>query len=393
MAPAPIATHTGAPEGAGTSQVRHPSNGVGRVQQLDKTKNLRKRTTIHTHKVRDALLACAAVRVRRENRRRSSVLTAGAIAALAAAATVAAAPPTADELRRANAAIAAQSRSATLSLYSIESQLARARQRLGLLRVRQAELEREQLSAQMQLRIARRAVRISRTQLAQRLRALYEQEGSDPLAVILGASSLDDAVARLDDIDRAADQNRDVIEQALAARDELRELKRTLARRQAQVASAAAAVGATAARLDGARSARTSLIARLARQRRLNAAQIAALEAAARAAELRATAINHQVAPAPAAPLAPAGARTLAVAATGYALSGSTATGIAAGWGVVAVDPAVIPLGTHMTIPGYGEGVAADTGDGVHGAAIDLWFPSQEQARAWGRRVVTITLH
>jgi 3D (Asp-Asp-Asp) domain-containing protein len=46
-----------------------------------------------------------------------------------------------------------------------------------------------------------------------------------------------------------------------------------------------------------------------------------------------------------------------------------------------------------MTIPGYGEGVAADTGGGVFGAAIDLWFPSEEDARAWGRRVVAITLH
>jgi 3D (Asp-Asp-Asp) domain-containing protein len=53
----------------------------------------------------------------------------------------------------------------------------------------------------------------------------------------------------------------------------------------------------------------------------------------------------------------------------------------------------VIPLGTHLTIPGYGEGVAADTGGAVHGAAIDLWFPTIAQARGWGRRVVTVTLH
>ena len=46
-----------------------------------------------------------------------------------------------------------------------------------------------------------------------------------------------------------------------------------------------------------------------------------------------------------------------------------------------------------MTIPGYGEGVAADTGSGVQGATIDLWFPTTAQALAWGRRVVTITLH
>ena len=78
---------------------------------------------------------------------------------------------------------------------------------------------------------------------------------------------------------------------------------------------------------------------------------------------------------------------------TGYSLPGHTSTGIPVGWGVVAVDPSVIPLGTRLTIPGYGEAVAADTGSAVRGARIDLWFPTLAQARAWGRRTVTITLH
>ena len=64
-----------------------------------------------------------------------------------------------------------------------------------------------------------------------------------------------------------------------------------------------------------------------------------------------------------------------------------------AGWGVVSVDPSVIPLGTRMTIPGYGDGVAADTGSGIQGAMVDLWFPTPAQALAWGRRTLTITLH
>jgi 3D (Asp-Asp-Asp) domain-containing protein len=74
-------------------------------------------------------------------------------------------------------------------------------------------------------------------------------------------------------------------------------------------------------------------------------------------------------------------------------MQGSTATGAPAGWGVVAVDPSVIPLGTQLAIPGYGSGVAADTGSAVSGATVDLWFPTRAQARAWGRRTVTITLH
>ena len=78
---------------------------------------------------------------------------------------------------------------------------------------------------------------------------------------------------------------------------------------------------------------------------------------------------------------------------TAFPCGGTTATGLPVGWGVVAVDPSVIPLGTHLTVPGYGEAVAADTGGAVVGNTIDLWFPSVAQANAWGRRLVTITLH
>jgi resuscitation-promoting factor RpfB len=58
---------------------------------------------------------------------------------------------------------------------------------------------------------------------------------------------------------------------------------------------------------------------------------------------------------------------------------------------VVAVDPSVIPLGTRLHVPGYGDAVAADTGGAVRGAMIDVWFPTVAQARAWGRRSVVVT--
>ncbi len=83
---------------------------------------------------------------------------------------------------------------------------------------------------------------------------------------------------------------------------------------------------------------------------------------------------------------------TITVTSTGYAIRGRTATGVPTAPGVVAVDPALIPLGTRLTIPGYGTGVAADTGGAVHGYVIDLWFPTLKQALAWGRRTVTVTL-
>ena len=182
-----------------------------------------------------------------ESRRRSSVLVAGAFAVVASAAVAAAAPPTATKLRDANTALAAKARSATLSLYGIESQLARARVRLAALHAQQLRLEREQASIRLQLRIAQRVVRASQAHLALRLRTMYEQGSNDPLAVILGAESIDEAVSKLDALDRAADQNRDVIRQALSARAQLRALTHKLAQEQQQVSAASVITVAHAA--------------------------------------------------------------------------------------------------------------------------------------------------
>ena len=81
----------------------------------------------------------------------------------------------------------------------------------------------------------------------------------------------------------------------------------------------------------------------------------------------------------------------MTVLATAYCLTGTTATGLPVGPGIVAVDPTVIPLGTRMTIPGYGEGVAADTG-GASRAPASTCGSRRERAHAC-TRTVTITFH
>src|SRR5439155_20066102 len=88
-------------------------------------------------------------------------------------------------------------------------------------------------------------------------------------------------------------------------------------------------------------------------------------------------------APAPAPPASvpaqPGCARTINVYATWYTAataggSGVTKTGTGVYRGIVAVDPRVIPLGTRMYIPGYGYGIAADTGGDIVGIYNDLGF-------------------
>jgi resuscitation-promoting factor RpfB len=53
---------------------------------------------------------------------------------------------------------------------------------------------------------------------------------------------------------------------------------------------------------------------------------------------------------------------------------GRTRIGLQLRKGLVAVDPKVIPLGTRVYVPGYGVGLAADTGGGVRGRMIDLGY-------------------
>lgn len=65
----------------------------------------------------------------------------------------------------------------------------------------------------------------------------------------------------------------------------------------------------------------------------------------------------------------------------------STATGTRPDWGTVAVNPAVFPYGTEFYIPGYGYGVAEDTGSMVRARndLIDVYMDSYAEAIAWGR--------
>jgi 3D (Asp-Asp-Asp) domain-containing protein len=207
---------------------------------------------------------------------------------------------------------------------------------------------------------------------------------------VLGASTVDEALSSLDSLDRIADQDRIVIEQTRTAKRRLTAVTHALAARERALQRLGGQAAQSILELAQARAERSSYVASLATRRNLTSAAISSLQEQALAVETR----SSQLAAVTSAPPGPAvGGSTLTVTATGYAIRGRTATGAPAGWGVVAVDPSVIPLGTRMTIPGYGSGVAADTGSAVQGATIDLWFSTLAQARAWGRRTVTITLH
>jgi 3D (Asp-Asp-Asp) domain-containing protein/peptidoglycan hydrolase CwlO-like protein len=339
------------------------------------------------------------------------------------------------QLRAARTALASREQAALLQLYALNTSLDRARGQLADVESALGAAQRDRAAARRQLRIARRTLDVAQKRLGEQLRAVYEHGNPSVLAVIFGATSLDELITGLDSLSRAATSTSTVIVQTRHARTVVGHLLGTLNRRAARLARLRALAAARASELVRAQAERSAYVGRLRTQEQLTTQRIADLEARARTAEaastvatVKAKAVQSLSAlgsaprtpkqpgavpptgtpasppraaspPAPAPPAAPApiepasgSGKQLTVVATAYSLHGGTASGLPTGPGVVAVDPTVIPLGTRMVIPGYGPGIAADTGTAIKGLRIDLWFPTLRQAESWGRRTVTITL-
>jgi 3D (Asp-Asp-Asp) domain-containing protein/LysM repeat protein len=108
-------------------------------------------------------------------------------------------------------------------------------------------------------------------------------------------------------------------------------------------------------------------------------------------------------APKKSAPAAKAKPRTkvITVKATAYTAyckgcSGITKTGINIRKNpnkkVIAVDPKVIPLGTKVYVPGYGEAIAGDIGGAIKGNRIDVFIPSKKAATKYGVKNINIKI-
>ena len=86
---------------------------------------------------------------------------------------------------------------------------------------------------------------------------------------------------------------------------------------------------------------------------------------------------------------------TYTMEATAYTGDTTTATGVTPvrnsnGLSTIAVDPSIIPLGSKVYIPGYGEAIAAGTGGAIKGHRIDLFLNSENECNEWGRQNVTL---
>ena len=330
-----------------------------------------------------------------------------------------------------------------LELFALESELARAAERVDELEARAERVGDATDKARDQTRIARQSVEVAQANLAERIRTLYITDDVDSLDVFIGARSIQDAVDGIGALERAASYDARLLDQVGVAREVAIEQRDELLVKQRKVDEARLEARAARRRLAETRTERTTFLRSLRRRLELGQRDVSALRRRAvalerRAAELAAEAAAEAEAlaaqqatpppapavepsppqppsssppapspspspgaappapsPPPAAPPPPGGlvrGSRLTVVATSYALRGTTAVGLQTRPGIIAVDPTFIPLGTKMFVPGYGEGVAADTGSAVKGPIIDVWLPTVEEALQWGRRTVTITI-
>ena len=276
---------------------------------------------------------------------------------------------------------------ALLGLYALDSQLQAWRGRLASLQQAVAALRAQRAALRNELGANRASLKTGQHRLALELRALYEQDNVDPVAVVLGAKSLGTGLRQLDDMSRVTSQSRLIVAATSAAHLRLLRSQRALAKQERRLERSLAAARKAEQRLAATAASRAAYVSSLRAQEQLRAEQVRSVETQAQTAQHK----SQQMAPAASAS-PPAGRRQLVVSATCYDLPGHTATGMPVGPGVVAVDPSVIPLGTRMNVPGYGNGVAADVGGGIKGDTIDLWM-TPSQCAAWGRRTVTITIY
>jgi 3D (Asp-Asp-Asp) domain-containing protein len=82
--------------------------------------------------------------------------------------------------------------------------------------------------------------------------------------------------------------------------------------------------------------------------------------------------------------------------ATAYALHGTTASGSQTRRGVIAADPKILPLGSVVQVrvgqKYSGVYTVHDTGRLIKGKLIDIWMPSNKEARRFGRQPVKLVV-
>ena len=248
------------------------------------------------------------------------------------------------ELRAQESGTRTQTQAALQTLIALETELTRARGDVAAAESRRAAIAAERLSVRRRLELAQAAMRVSDRRLAEVVRALYQQDAAEPLAILLGAGSLDEALTGLDNLDRASGEHRRVLERAGLSRARLVRLDDRLDAQNAELLRLSEVAQDRLRALEAKVAERAAYIDSLRQREGLAAREISTLEGQAQAAEQQTSELQAAASRLPvssparagavppitgtSAPVATMGLRTLTVSAIAYSLRGRTASGL-----------------------------------------------------------------
>lgn len=150
------------------------------------------------------------------------------VAAFALAAVPASADPTVASKR-------AEAQSVLGQIQQLDSSLERAIEAYNLANVRLTRIKHDLSSNTDALVVAKKSLKKAQRQLSVRLVDIYTSEGQDSgLAVLLGSSSLDDMLSRMDAVDRVSQQDSLVLHQVAHFRREVQQRQRRLQNAQSE---------------------------------------------------------------------------------------------------------------------------------------------------------------
>jgi peptidoglycan DL-endopeptidase CwlO len=166
----------------------------------------------------------------RSTRRKAPALVITLAAAYALTAVSATADPTVTSKQ-------AEAQSVLAQIQQLDSSLGRAIEAYNLATIKLNRIKQDLTTNTHSLAVAKKSLRNAQRQLSTRLVDLYTSDDQNAgLAVLLGASSLDDALSRLDTVDRVSQQDSLVVRQVVRFRREVQERQRRLKHaRSAQV--------------------------------------------------------------------------------------------------------------------------------------------------------------
>jgi cell wall-associated NlpC family hydrolase len=203
------------------------------------------------------------------------------IAALCAAASANATPGTV-------AAKQAQAQHVLAQIQNIDNSLGAAVESYNLANVRLKQIERDQRENRIQLKLTRANLKIAQDSLAARLVTTYTStQDNSTLTVLLGASSLDDLLSRIEAVNSTSRQDASIVQQVTSFKAAVQRhqaaLRQAHSQQQTIVAQKAAQKRQIESQLASRRQLLSSIKGQIASMRAAEAAQQRQLAAAARA--------------------------------------------------------------------------------------------------------------